>query len=361
MTKKIDWRRIRKEVFNRGNLITVLVVGFFPPIIGAVQVLGGIETGHKEDWDLSRVFLGWVYSYIVTATLFYGSAFIIHLLNETLPWKGNISKRVFLEALLVLSFTSLAQISLLYILEDSPLIYIRGKLEFKDYLQNVIFSNTITIIVVALVEGNYFFRNWRETLIASEKLKKEHAESQLANLRSQLDPHFMFNSLNVLIGLIRQNPKKAESFVEDFSRVYRHMLEVNNRMVVPLQEEINFTKQYLRLQQTRFEEGLKVNWKIAGAESEFYLPPLSLQEVISNAIKHNVIDAEHPLKLEIELEGEDIKVRNNLNLRLGKAESTGLGLANIRDRYELLKSRAPSFIANEEFFQASLPLLKLES
>lgn len=360
MSPKIDWRHIRKEVFNRGNLITVAVVGFFPPVLGAIQVLGGIEPAHREAYSLSSILLGWVYSYIVTASLFYGCAFIVHLLNASLPWKGNIKKRIFLEVLLILSYTSLAQITILYLLEDTPLIYIQGKLEFRDYLENVIFSNTITIIVVTLTEGVYFFRNWRETLVASERLKKEHAESQLANLRSQLDPHFMFNSLNVLIGLIRQDPKKAEEFVEDFARVYRHMLEVTNRMVVPLREEIDFSRQYLRLQKTRFEEGLKVQWHLQDNRKDYYLPPLSLQEVLSNAIKHNSIDRDEPLHIDIHIKAESLIVRNSLRPRQGKPESTGLGLENIRERYHLLKGKEPSFKTSQSYYEAELPLLTLQ-
>ncbi len=361
MSREIDWPHILKEVFSKENLIAILVIGFFPPILGAISVLGGLESPHNENWGLTQVLTGWVYSYIVTTTLFIGSAFIINILNQIMPWKGNINRRVVLEVLLVLVYTSSAQIVILWTLEETPLLFIQGPLEFKDYLRSIIFSNTITIIVVAIIEGVYFFRNWRESLVAAERLQKEHAESQLANLRSQLDPHFMFNSLNVLTGLIRQNPKKAESFVEDFARVYRHMLEVNNRMVVPLREEVNFTRQYLRLQQIRFEEGLQVNWELDDPEHDTYIPPLSLQEVISNAIKHNAISKHNPLHLSISSHGDQISVSNTINLRKGNTSSTGLGLKNIQERYRLLQKQPPTFHQENGHYIANLPLLKLES
>lgn len=360
MSKSIDWLKLRQEVFKKENLITILVVGFFPPFVGAGRAIFGFDPLVEANFSLSKLGLGFLYSYIVTASLFYGSFTIIQVLNQLLPWKGNISKRVFLEALLVLSYTSLAQLIILWSMEGTAFFYIDRQLSFQDYLGSVFFSNTITIIVVAILEGIYFFREWRETVLAAERLQKENAESQLANLRAQLDPHFMFNSLNVLVGLIRQDPKKAESFVEDFARVYRHMLEVNNRMVVPLEEEISFSRQYLRLQQIRFDAGLKIDWQLSDGLKDRYLPPLSLQEVISNAIKHNIIDAKNPLHLSISTNSDHLVVRNNLNPRKGLVESTGTGQTNIKERYHLLQHSQANFHKDQEYYTAELPLLKLD-
>lgn len=360
MSQKVNWEHIRKEVFKKQNQLAIAIIGFVPPILGALEYLLEIENGHTKNWGPYAFLYGWIYSYIVTASLFYGSAFIIQLLNTKLPWKGNTSKRVLVEVLLILGYSTVAQVSLLYLLEGSPLIGIEAPLAFSDYARSVAFSNTITIIVVALIEGIYFFRNWRETLLNSERLQKENAESQLANLRAQLDPHFMFNSLNVLTGLIRQEPKKAESFVEDFARVYRHMLDVNTKMLVPLEEELNFCRQYLRLQKTRFESGIEVEWNLNHLHKGSYLPPLSLQELLSNAIKHNSIDADRPLHIVIRLEKEELMVCNSINLRKGKAHGTGLGLKNIKERYKLLKAPLPNFKIVDEQYIGSLPLLKLE-
>jgi len=360
MSEEIRWREIFKTVFRKRNVLAILVVGFFPPIIGLSRVILGFDPSPGQNYGSVDFLLGFVYSYIVTASLFFGSAIIIRVLNIKIPWKGNVSRRVLLEVLLVLSYTSLTQTFILWSLEGTAFIHIQGELEFKDYLSNVVFSNTITIIVVALIEGGFFFRNWRESLLTRERLEKEHAQSQLANLRSQLDPHFMFNSLNVLTGLIRQDPKQAESFVEDFARVYRHMLDVNDRIIVPLEDELKFTQQYLRLQSTRFKEGLKVNWNISNRAKEGYLPPLALQEVISNAIKHNAIHAEQVLQINISDNEESLEIRNNLQVRLGKMESTGFGLENIKERYQLLEARAPEFLETNGDFLARLPILQVE-
>lgn len=360
MSSPINWRELLREVFQKKNFQAVLVIGFFPPIIGLIQVLSGLQPEPAADYGLFHFLMGWVYSYIVTATLYFGCAFVIRGLNRSLPWKGNITKRLLIEVPLILIYATLTQTFILWALEDTPFIYIQRELEFKDYVSNVIFSNTITIIVIVLVEGLYFFRNWRQTLVAAERLEKEHAQSQLANLKAQLDPHFMFNSLNVLTSLIRQDPKKAEAFVEDFARVYRHMLDVKDQMVVSIEDEMNFTRQYLRLQKTRFGDGLKVVWEISDAAKAGFIPPLSLQELISNAIKHNAIYADQPLVLHIRAKDEELVVRNNLQAREGKPESTGLGLENIRARYQLLEAKAPNFTITNTEFIAKLPIMHLE-
>jgi len=359
MSLKVDWSLVARKVFNKENLIAIVAVGCFPPIIGTIRAFSGLDP-IPEGYQMVDFGIGFIYSYIVTATLFYGSAAIIHILNQVLPWKGNVQKRIFLEIIFILSFSSTAQGLILYLLDGTPLLFIKTGLEFKDYVENILFSNAITIIVVILMEGIYFFRNWRETILATERLMKENAESQLANLRSQLDPHFLFNSLNVLTGLIRQDPKKAETFVEDFARVYRHMLEVNNRMVVPLEEELDFAKQYLRLQQIRFKEGLQVYWNLEAMHADSYLPPLSLQELISNAIKHNVVHESQPLVLDIEVGSKFLEVRNTYNLRSDQRESTGLGLENIRERYRLLQQKEPEFSQKNGLYIARLALLEIE-
>lgn len=360
MSLKINWPDLFKEVFEKKNFIAVAAIGFFPPIIGAINVIAGLEPKPSADYGLFHFLMGWVYSYIVTASLYFGSAIIIRGLNKILPWKGNITKRLSLEVPLILVYVVLTQTFLLWSLEGSPFLFIQGKLALKDYVENIFFSSAITMIVVTMVEGVYFFRNWRESAVAAERLQKENANSQLANLRAQLDPHFMFNSLNVLTGLIRQDPRKAESFVEDFARVYRHMLEVSDHMMVPIEEEVRFTRQYLRLQQTRFGDGLQLEWHLSESAQSGFIPPLSLQELISNAIKHNAIHPDQPLVLRIESDDEVLRVRNNLQPREGQAESTGLGLENIRARYEILSKRKPEFKIEGQEFVAQLPIMHLE-
>lgn len=361
MKSAINWTELRARVFNRETFKVILAIGIFPPVFGTLQYFAGIDQQELGgDWTPVDGLLNIVYSYLVTTIMVLGTTSLVYGLNMILPWKGNVSKRIFVEVLFILFFSALVQSVILWSLEGTRIIYIRRPLELKDYLQNFIFTATITIIAAAIYEGVFFFRSWRQSLVAAERLEKEHAISQLANLRAQLDPHFMFNSLNVLSSLIRKDPKKAEAFVDDFARVYRYLLEVKNEMVIPLKEELSFVRHYLNLQKLRFDKGLEVEMAIDPQSLGLYLPPLSLQELISNALKHNVVDADHPLHLKIRVHEQYLEICNNVQPRQNPMEGTGTGLQNLRDRYRLLGQEMPRFEIKDQQYRAQLPLLTLE-
>lgn len=355
MKEQNHQRPILAKVFSRGNTIAVFAVAIVPVLLGLLQYSVGSDTysGNFHQKHLSYNFL---YSFLVTASLFYGCAAIITILNRTLPWKGNIRKRLLIEVLAVFTYTSLAQGLILYLLRNTA-VFVQ-ELTAKDYFDNILFSNTITLIVVAIIEGIYFFRNWKESLVAAERLQQENIKSQYAGLKSQLDPHFMFNSLNVLSSLIRSNPAKAEKFVDDFAAVYRYLLQVKDEMVVPLGDELEFVRKYLSLQKIRFEEGLQVKISIRD-QNQKYLPPLSLQELVGNAVKHNSFDRSAPLHIELHEENGWVIVENNLRRR-AQVNGTQTGLHNLRERYKLLSSRQPEFTEVQNQFIAKIPLIEMD-
>lgn len=361
MKRIFDWAEVRAHVFNRTNYLVILFIGIFPPIFGVARYLSGLEDNHgAEHWGPFDGFLNLIYSYMVTTTMVFGMTGIIAMINQKLPWKGNVSKRIVIESLVIIAYSALVQSFLLWSLEGTRMIYIRRALTPQDYLTGVVFTTTITIIATAILEGNFLFQRWRESLVAVERLQKEQAMSQIATLRAQMDPHFLFNSLNVLSGLIKQDADRAEAFVDDFARVYRYLLEVKDEMVVPLKQEFQFAQQYLQLQQTRFQEGLEVQFNLDPQSLSLYLPPLSLQEAISNAIKHNIITPEEPLRIEISSLGDRLKINNNFQTRKEAIQGTGTGLSNVRDRYKLLEAPEPSFGLKGDSFEVELALLKLE-
>lgn len=362
MKSKLNWQKVKDYVFNKGNFWVITGIGVFPPVMGTIQFMSGMASEDHQglDWTFYDGFLNVIYSYIVTSVMVLGTSAIIAILNQTLPWKGNVTKRILLEAFVVILLATVFQALLLYTLEGTRMIYIRRDLTAQDYWQNIIFTVTITIIATAIFEGAYFFRNWRDSLVATERLQKEQAMSQVASLRSQMDPHFLFNSLNVLSGLIKQDTDRAEAFVNDFAKVYRYLLEVKDEIVVPLKKELAFAEQYLHLQKTRFQKGLEVEINISPESLDLYLPPLSLQEAISNAIKHNSLTEEQPLKLKLLAKGNRLSIHNNYQPRSEEQESTGTGLNNIKERYRLLDGSEPRFERMNQSFQVELPLLSLE-
>ena len=189
------------------------------------------------------------------------------------------------------------------------------------------------------------------------RLQKENLQSQFEVLRQQVNPHFLFNSLNVLTSLIKLEPDLAEQFTEHLSKVYRYVLENKDNDLVSLQTELDFLDAYIFLLNIRFMDKIVVKVDIADNKKELLILPLALQLLIENAIKHNSMSKKNPLKIEITIENKNVlNVMNNLQERESHMVSTGVGLRNIEHRYHLLEMPKPEFIKTETKFIARIPL-----
>lgn len=191
------------------------------------------------------------------------------------------------------------------------------------------------------------------------KLQKENLQSQFDVLKQQVNPHFLFNSLNVLTSLIKLEPDLAEKFSEQLSKVYRYVLENKDNELVDLQTELNFLDAYIFLLNIRFIDKLNVNINIPADRCADLIIPLAMQLLIENAIKHNIMSKSEPLNIDVFVDDNDcLNVVNNLQERPSQVTSTGLGLKNILNRYELLNLPTPSFEKTEDKFIAKIPLAK---
>jgi two-component system, LytTR family, sensor kinase len=217
-----------------------------------------------------------------------------------------------------------------------------------------------TVTVLSIYEALFYFRQWKDSLQASERLKKEHTMSQLEALRNQVNPHFLFNSLNTLTSLIPEDPGRAVAFVQELSNVYRNILEQKEKKVITLEEELSHLQSYLFLAGERFGESLHIDIRIAPDHRQLYLVPLSLQMLAENAIKHNIVSRRKPLHIEIHSGPETITVRNTLQPKSGPQEGTGTGLRNIRERFRLTFGKDIDVNANESNFTVVLPLVSID-
>jgi LytS/YehU family sensor histidine kinase len=203
--------------------------------------------------------------------------------------------------------------------------------------------------------GRTFLLSWRESAVEAERLKKENMEAQYNSLRSQVNPHFLFNSLNALTNLVYQDQDKAVKFIKQLSTVYRYVLNTRDKELVPLTEELEFLHSYLFLQQIRFGEKLKLQVELNG---EGFVAPLVLQMLVENAIKHNIIADEQPLTIRVYRENSLIVVENNLQKKsIPSEESIGAGLENIKRRYEFLSSVPVKVEAEGALFKVSVPVI----
>ncbi len=230
-----------------------------------------------------------------------------------------------------------------------------------DFVQKYGSSMILLLTVGAIYESRRLFTLWKTTLIEKEHLERAHLASQLEGLRNQVNPHFLFNSLNTLIYLIPEDSEKAVRFVQQLSKVYRYVLESRDSQMIPLQEELGFLNAYIYLLRERFGDNLQVEIKGLEHLTQAAIVPLTLQILFENAIKHNVISTEKPLHIEVFAENSHLVVRNNFQRKNQVMDSTGVGLQNIKDRYRMLTDRAVEVIASRQYFTVALPMIELQS
>ena len=179
------------------------------------------------------------------------------------------------------------------------------------------------------------------------------------SLKNQVNPHFLFNSLNALTNLVYEDQDLAADFIRQLSKVYRYVLETRSKEVVSLETEMKFVESYLFLQHIRFDDKLRVEASVSGFENRL-LPPLALQMLLENAIKHNTIAKDEPLTISIRVEEDMLVVKNNLQIKnIPTEESSGMGLANIKARYEFLSDKPVVVEKTESYFRVKLPLLSI--
>ena len=205
------------------------------------------------------------------------------------------------------------------------------------------------LLQVAVYEGVYFLKQWKTTILEAEELKRLNIETKFDALKVQIQPHFLFNSLNALIALAEFNPRKAVVFTQDLARMYRYFLDVSSKQFISLEDELDFTKTYLSLLKTRYDEGLFMEVSAPGNLDDYMLPPLSLQLLVENAIKHNTISHARPLHIRIgfDFNERSVIVRNNIQHK-SKVIKTGTGLLHLKKKFQLLGLRGVEVCENSE-------------
>ena len=221
-------------------------------------------------------------------------------------------------------------------------------------------SLMFTVMVLAIYESSYFFHKWKKSTLETERLKRENIQSQYEMLKNQVNPHFLFNSLNTLLTIIPEDPELAMQFTQKLSDVYRYVLRHKDKELVPLRTELEFAEAFLFMMKIRVGECFTVQWSIPESYLHLHVAPLCLQMLLENAFKHNVASAEKPLHLEIYAEkGSALIVKNNLQRKYNlQSASTKVGLQNIITRYTYLTDQPVEVIPTLGSFLVSLPLLE---
>lgn len=301
-----------------------------------------------------------IYSFVMFVTLWKANNLLTQLLEVYAPWLKNPGRRLLLSAVGTLTIT-LVVVVLLYIIFLSVQGYSWEQMIYQNWTNMVVGPIIITFFITMFMHSKSFLLGWRQTAIDAERLQKENIASQYESLKTQVNPHFLFNSLNALTSLVDTNPELAVKFIKQLSEVYRYVLDSQNKEVVALADELKFVKSYIFLQQIRHGDSLQITFDLPEV-SQFQTAPLSVQMLLENAIKHNMILEDQPLHIHLYQEFPDyLVVENNLQVKNTRADSVGLGLNNIRARYQYLADKPVVIEQTEAYFRVKLPLLYFSS
>ncbi|CAH0996362.1 hypothetical protein EMA8858_02494 [Emticicia aquatica] len=279
-------------------------------------------------------------------------------LDRTMPYDKGIFKRLSLQIIITLIFSNII----------SRIVYLIGTnfITFQDLINQQftnlaqiagIASEILLVILLNVAHFSYYsLEKWRENALRATHLEKEKSQVQFDNLKNQLNPHFLFNSLTSLDSLIHENPTLASEFLRQLAKVFRYVLQNKEKGLVSLETELNFIKNYVALLQTRFGESLSISFNISEEFLDLHIAPVTLQILIENALKHNTINQANPLTINILTHEDYLIIENPVQLKKQVETSNGQGLHNLKSLYSFL-SEKEVLIEINEMFRVKIPLI----
>lgn len=348
--------KLTPEYWMRFVVSPMMGIGSYQAVI-ATTPQANIDRLVQETGGHQAFVIGFVVCMIAAAVTVEINIVVSHWLDRFLKWDEQPLRRAGVQLVTILGLTF--TISLI-----APRVYfwlaplppsLQGNRPWAT-VKNGIIGMLSTLIGTGIYLAMSFFHHWKTKSLEAEQYKVAAAEAQIQALKSQLDPHFMFNSLNTLTELVEINSSQSLEFLKDFGHVYRYVLQTREHESVTLQEELDFADSYLFLLKTRFGEALQVEKSIEEADLEKHLPPMTLQLLLENAVKHNVLTASKPLRIRLLSNGHWLTVHNNLQPKSSKPYSSGIGLKNITERVLRLTGQEPIIENGDGVFTVKIPL-----
>ncbi|MGE5620999.1 MAG: sensor histidine kinase [archaeon] len=341
--------------FNKRTvfIITLIAVVIQGLIISYNHYTGYISVKSPAE-AVIRLFIGTAFSSAGGVILFLIDNSVIGLLDKRFAWEGYLYRRILLE-IISITATGILLGGIITVISNALFPY-REELS-GVMVANVLITTVINLIFTSVLEGIIIFKRNLENKFRAEKLEKENSIIRFETLINQLNPHFLFNSLNVLSALIGKDAGKAQCFIDEFSSIYRYTLDVIGRQAVTIREEIAYAKSYLYLHQIRFGGALQAEISLSADKLDCLVPPLSIQVLLENALKHNRAALESPLIIKICSDNDMLIVKNNLQPKISRGTSKGIGLENLTKRYKFVSGVLPEFTLTENEYIAKLPLI----
>jgi len=299
-----------------------------------------------------------VWAYFICITQWTGHVYINNKLSERFSWTDKPIKRTLLGVIFVIGYGIVAYlivqtIMMRLVYGHFPENYIKWALQSSIYV--LIFSFIITLFFTAVG----FLKAWKNSVLEVEQFKTQMLAYKYEALQNQINPHFLFNSFNVLTDLVYDDPKKAVNFIKQLSQLFRYVLDNREKELVPIADELEFLKTYTFLLKTRFENKLTLNLDLDSNPNELIVP-MALQLLIENCVKHNEISTAKPLTINVERIHDYIEVSNNYQFKNVGNNSKKTGLANIKQQYSFFTDKELIIESNDEFYRVQIPIIKAD-
>lgn len=326
-----------------------------------IRIISFISSGYNTEvlFNLDYFLISFVYAFLITIANVVG----FDILYSKYSWDRDAKKLVVFGITGSVLWSTLA----FFLARFTHLVFIEG-LSVNQFLEDesfgtYVFSMLIAFTVTLAFHVFYFYKALQDIKLKEKTFESESNSAKFDALKNQLDPHFLFNSLNVLNALIDEDPEKAQDFTIALSQVYRYVLDQKHKDLVSLKEEIKFADTYLELLKMRFENSIEVKIEDEISVIDAKIIPLSLQLLLENAIKHNTISEKLPLQIHIYIENSYLVIKNNYQPKIGSTaqKRNGIGLDNIKSRYKLFTDEKCIVQKNDDSFIVKLPLLQLQN
>lgn len=334
-----------------------LITGFWVGCVLSFVFIGiQVLMGRDIQWD-SSFFAELGYYFLYSIVLTYVNKTYFEYLNHKVVWKKYGKYRLMIGALGGVVLTMLSVFFIRILIK----VGFEGK-SWEEFMEGeraafYIIALLVTLVVSVFFHAAYMYRRIQDKKVKEQKIIAGTASAKFDALKNQLDPHFLFNSLNVLTSLIEEDAGQAQKFTTSLSKVYRYVLEQKNKEVVSIEEELQFARTYVRLLKMRFEDSIVLDIPETSSNPEAKIVPLSLQLLLENAVKHNVVTSSKPLYIKVYEEDGNLVVSNNIQEKQVVKKSSGVGLRNIQQRYQLLTDRKVRIEKADQHFSVYLPIL----
>ena len=344
-----------KEPELNDRMIRLIGIPVFGTVIpNLAGLFGDLTYRHIAYW------LGYIFFILLAYLIWQGNRYLLFRTRKRFTWFDKPIEKLILLLINNIFYTSPLTVAWLCVW------YRVAGFENVDWpaVQVVVLINVICVLFVTHVYETVFMLKEQQTeQLKNADLSRAKAEAELAALKNQIDPHFMFNSLNSLSYLILTDQSKAGMFTENLAAVYRYILSQKDNALVLLEDELAFTHQYTALLHLRFGNAVQFKRHFNGElDKQFLIPPTSVFVALENAVKHNEISEKFPLQVDIDLHGEKLTISNKIRRKRNLEHSSGIGLKNLDERFKITTGKGiHSGAPQDDVFQVSMPLVRIEA